>query len=195
MHLSAAALTSNEYGTGGNMNRFLALLIVFFGITVLASAQIYTDTVVSFPYGAPVVTTPTAVLPGPATADLAISAGATPILMSPSAAYGWIAAYSVGASNATFPNSAGATNSTYGSSLYLPPYPTIAYAVPPSVPGVFNTGAALYTSVSYTDLRSLGQVAAELKARPKPPARVYTNADISNLKQPQQGPQPNQPQR
>jgi hypothetical protein len=179
------------------MNRCLALLVVFFSLVLAANAQFYSNTVVSFPYGAPVVTTPTAVLPGPATADLAISAGATPILMSPEAGYNWISAYSVGASNATFPNNAGATNSTYGSSLYQPPYATMAYVAAPPVPGVFNTGAALYTSVSYTDLRSLGQVAAELKSRPKPPTHVYTNADISRLQTPQQGTQqsPNPPQR
>ncbi len=179
------------------MKHGLALLVVVFSFVVAANAQFYGNAVVSFPYGAPVVTTPTAVLPGPATADLAVSAGATPVLMSPEGGYNWISAYSVGASNATFPNNAGATNSTYGSSLYQPPYSTMAYVGAPRVPGVFNTGAALYTSVSYTDLRSLGQVAAELKSRPKPPTHVYTNDDISRLKPPQQGSQqnPNPPQR
>ncbi len=170
------------------MKLCLALFVVF-GFVLAANAQFYNNAVVSFPYGAPVVTTPTAVLPGPATADLAISAGATPMLMSPEAGYNWISAYSVGASNATFPNNAGATNSTYGNSLYQPPYAAMAYVSAPRLPGVFNTGAALYTSVSYTDLRSLGQVAAELKSRPKPATRTYTNEDISRLKPPQQGTQ------
>ncbi len=166
------------------MNRFLAILVVVFSFVAFAGAQVYSDV---FPYGGPVVTTPFAVLPGPATAELAVSTGGSPMLMSPGAVQGWINAYSVGASNATFPNNAGATNSTYGSSLYQPPYATMAYVGAPRVPGVFNAGAAVYGDLGYTDMRSLGQVAAELKSHPKPPARVYTNADISRLKQPQQG--------
>lgn len=64
--------------------------------------------------------------------------------------------------------------------------PSNAAPSSPGIPGVFNTGAADFSSMGGSgDSRSLGEVARDARAQrgSQQAARVYTNADIARLNQ------------
>jgi hypothetical protein len=144
-----------------------------------------------WPYGpifGPILTPPIVDLPSSAEPYGVITYGplapVSPLVSAPILDFGWTSTF-VGASSATPPNQVGATNSTIAGILYGSSTPESGEER--RAHRGFNTGAAFYTAVSYGDSRSLGEVAARQRKRPKAATRLYTNDDISRLKKSQDG--------
>lgn len=104
-----------------------------------------------------------------------------PLIETPSAALGGNASPSpVGASNATSGLQAGATNST----LQGPSPASSGAASATQFAGIFNTGAAEFTSDEGLGGKTLGQIAAENRQKKATQnVRVYTNQDLERLAQ------------
>jgi len=164
------------------------LLVALLLASSFTFAQVY-GTVAAWPSG-PILTPPIAQLPAPGESTGTISyapmASEPPLVSAPVVSLGWTTTYT-GASNGTNRNEVGARNSTVAGMIYGLPSAPIREEVLRVTAGPFNTGAAFYTSTSFGDRRSLGEVAAGLRKQTTTTARVYTNDDISRLKQPQVG--------
>lgn len=106
-----------------------------------------------------------------------------PLIGTPSAEIGGNASPSpVGASNATTGLQAGATNSTLIPAGGTPSATTIVAS--PQFAGVFNTGAAEFSSDQGLGGQSLGQIAAQNRQKKATQnVRVYTNQDLDRLAQ------------
>jgi hypothetical protein len=171
------------------------LLVALLLTSSFTFAQVY-GTGTAWPYGAsfgPILTPPIAQLPAPGDFAGTITYGpvssSPPLVSAPVVNLGWTSTYT-GASNSTSGNEVGARNSTVAGLIYGSEYVSsagIREGFLRVTAGPFNTGAAFYTSTSFGDRRSLGEVAAGLRKQTKTTARVYTNDDISRLRQPQAG--------